>query len=84
MEDPELKNLLRENNRLEEENNRMLQYIYRSTRWTTIFSIVRWIIILAVAVGLFYYLKPIWDSLGTTYEYLTGHPLPDFPGVFKR
>ncbi len=82
IEDPELKNLLRENARLENENNRMIRYIYRSTKWSSVFSVVKWIVIVAATIGLFYYLKPVIDSLATSYQTITGHQMPNFSSFF--
>ncbi|HZS42731.1 MAG TPA: hypothetical protein VFA52_00735 [Candidatus Paceibacterota bacterium] len=84
MDDPELKNLLRENIKLGEENNRMLRYMYRSARWSTVFSIIRWAIIIGLAIGAFYYLKPVIDRLSASYVFLTGHQLPTVGNFFGK
>ncbi len=83
MDDPELKTLLRKNIKIEEENAQMLRYLYRSARWSTVFSIIRWVVIIGVAIGGFYYFKPIFDSLATSYQYITGHQMPGFTNFFK-
>jgi hypothetical protein len=83
--DPKEEILLKENQRLLEENNRMLRYLYRSSKWSAFFSILKWIIVIAATIGLFYYFKPIFDSLGSMYQTITGHSLPNgFSSFFNK
>lgn len=61
MEDQESKELLKENNKL-------LKKLVRSQRWSSITRAVYWIIIIAVTLGLYYYVQPYIDNARGLYD----------------
>ena len=84
MDDPELKNLLHEDIRLAEENNVLLRKLYRRTHWVFILSLLKWIILVGVTSGAFYFLKPYIETFSNSYQVITGQHLPDFSKYFGK
>jgi len=64
----DLKNLIRENIRIAEDNNRLLRKIVSANRWARIFKVLYWIIIIGSMVGIYYYIQPILMDLLDAYE----------------
>jgi hypothetical protein len=56
--DQETKGLLEDIKRLENENNSLLLKLHNSQKWNLISRIVYWFILLGIAVGAFYFIKP--------------------------
>jgi hypothetical protein len=55
---------------LVEENNKILRSLQKKARWATGFAIVRWSVVIAIAIGLFTILQPILDNLMDAYRVL--------------
>ncbi len=53
---------------LAEENNKMLHQMRRGARWHNLFSVLRWIVIIIIAAGSYYYLQPYLDSARRIYS----------------
>ncbi len=53
---------------LVEENNKILHRMQRKSRFATLFSIVKWSVIVLVAFGAYTFLQPIIGSLMTSYS----------------
>lgn len=66
--DFEEKELVRKTFALAEENNRLLRKMRSSLRWTRIFRLIYWVIILGITVGAFYYIQPYIDQLMGVYS----------------
>ncbi|MBI2097639.1 MAG: hypothetical protein HYT46_01755 [Candidatus Vogelbacteria bacterium] len=45
-----------------EENNQMLHRLQRARRWASFFSAFKWLVVIASAAGLYYYLQPYLDQ----------------------
>jgi len=65
--DPEVKELLRRNIKLSEENNAILKKMRRGAAWSSAFRLVYWIIIIGTSIAGFYYLNPYLKSVEQTY-----------------
>lgn len=65
---PNEKELLEKTYELEKENNRMLRSIRNSGRWSLIFRVFYWLIIIGLSVGAFYFIQPYLQSLMDTYS----------------
>lgn len=50
------------------ENNRMMRLVYRQARFSTVFSIVKWVIIIGVSVGSLYFIQPYLENLTNAYS----------------
>jgi hypothetical protein len=61
--DPKDRELLEKTFEYAEENNKLLKRIRLSIRLSGLFRILYWLVIIAVAFGLFYYLEPIISSV---------------------
>lgn len=59
----EEKRMLEETLALVKENNEMLQKVRRIQKMNFFFKILYWVLIIGVAVGLFYFLQPFVDQL---------------------
>jgi len=46
---------------LTEENNRILRKMRRSMFWGRVMSIIYWVLIIGISLGLYYYLQPVID-----------------------
>jgi hypothetical protein len=82
--DPEVKETLEHLEEVSEENNRMIRKIYRTTRFAQFFAIVKWAIVIGVAIGAFYYLQPVFDKIDSIYNALTNNHLPSFQDLLNR
>jgi hypothetical protein len=61
--DPETKKMLEENLRLSKENNDILKKMVRIHRWTQIYRVIYWVLILGASFGAYYFIQPYIDSL---------------------
>ena len=52
---------------LSEQNNKMLKKMERMARWSTIFRIIYWSVIIGTAIGLFYFMQPYIDEAKEAY-----------------
>ncbi len=66
--DPEVKKMLQENLRLSKDNNDMLRKMLRIQRWTQIYRVFYWIIILGISFGAYYFIQPYIDGLLSYYN----------------
>lgn len=58
---------VKRNRELIEENRKILKHIDRRGRWASIFSIVRIVIVVVVALGIYVYLEPIFEAIMNIY-----------------
>ncbi len=65
--DHEDRRLLRETARLTEENSKILKKLLSAQRWARFFSILRWLVIIGISVGAYYYLAPYIESVTELY-----------------
>ena len=63
--------LLKENLVLNQENNRLLKSIARSTRWGMVFSSIKWIVVIGSIFGAYYYFEPLFIYSFDQYQKLT-------------
>ena len=69
---PEDKKVLNETLRLAKENNRMLHKMRTAQKWAKFTKILYWIVIIAIAAGIYYYLEPVVDSIRDAYQDVSG------------
>jgi hypothetical protein len=50
-----------------EENNKLLRRIDRRARWSIIYSVVRWLIVLGLGFGVYYYIQPYLEEILRVY-----------------
>ena len=55
---PEEKSLLERTHKLAEENNSILRGIRRAGRWSSAARVIYWLIMVGIALGVYYYLQP--------------------------
>lgn len=70
--DKEDKNLLRENLKLNRENNRLLKKMRRGMLFSSFFRLLYWLIIIGASLGTYYYLQPYIDEAKNTYNQIKG------------
>ncbi|PSO45759.1 MAG: hypothetical protein BRC25_01095 [Parcubacteria group bacterium SW_6_46_9] len=83
MDDKRLDNLredLQETREIVERNHEMLESIQTTMFWRKVSSVVYWLLIIGVAVGLFYFLDPYLDRLFDAYSQIV-EKLNSVPGV---
>ncbi len=66
--DPETKQLLRESIEVSKENNLMLKKMVRAQRWTNIYRVVYWGIIIFSSVGAYYFIQPYLNNMINLYS----------------
>lgn len=66
--DPETKQLLRESIEISKDNNEMLKKMVRAQKWTNIYRVVYWSIIIFSSVGAYYFIQPYFSSLINLYS----------------
>jgi hypothetical protein len=69
---PNEEDLLKKTYELSQENNKILKGIRSSNRWSTLFKVFYWVIIIGIAVGAFYYVQPYIDIATKTYKSIQG------------
>ena len=87
--DPESKKLLEETFRLTQENNNMLRKVRSVQKWANLWSLLKVLLIIGIALGSFYFLEPfvnkfisIWNNVsGNQQQNLNSNPVQDF---FKK
>ncbi|NCS99127.1 hypothetical protein GW764_02985 [Candidatus Parcubacteria bacterium] len=55
---------------LVEENHKILKGLQRKAKWATVFTFVKWGIAVAIAIGLFTILQPIFENIVGAYDTL--------------
>jgi hypothetical protein len=54
--------------RLTEENNKLLKKVRRVQKWAQISSFIRYLVVIGIALGTFYFLKPYYDQVMDLYN----------------
>jgi len=65
--EPDIKSLLEENLTLNRENNKLIKKVYHIQRWAQITRYAYWFIILGIALGAFYFVKPFLGNILNIY-----------------
>lgn len=60
--------LLNKTFELVEDNNKMLRKMRRAQTWSLIFTILKWLIITGLAVGIYYFFQPLLVQLSEIYS----------------
>ncbi len=63
-----LKKEMAEIKELMTENTRMMRLVYRQARFSTVFSIVKWVLIIGISVGSLYFIQPYLENLMSAYS----------------
>lgn len=66
--DSEMRQILLETAELTRENNKILRKMQRAGRWSRVFSILRYVLIAALAFGAYIYLEPYLKNLISAYN----------------
>lgn len=66
--DSEIKELLQANLKLSQENNELLKKVRNVQRWALITKILYWFVIIGVAVGALYFIKPYLGGILNIYS----------------
>jgi len=64
----ELKQLVRRNIELSQDIAKTVHSMYRTQRWSSVFRVVRILVLIVVAGGLYLYLQPYADQIRAAYE----------------
>lgn len=70
--DPKERKMLEETYRLSKENNKILRGIRSSNRWNSFRRALYWLILLAIGIIGYMYLKPYLEQLQATYNAIQG------------
>jgi len=68
MDDHEIKELMKANLELTKENHVMLKKIRGVQKRSALFVYLRWIFLITVALGLFYYIRPLLTKITQLYN----------------
>ena len=66
--DPDIKQLLEENLKISKENQELIKKVYSIERWALITKFLYWFIIIAVAIGALYFIKPYLGGILNIYS----------------
>ena len=69
---PYEKHLIEQTAKLSEENNKILRKLQDASRWSRFFSILKWIIIIGLTVGAYYYVQPYLEVFIKAYQSFQG------------
>lgn len=53
---------------LVEENNRLLHKLVTDLRWRRLISLAKWVFIIGLTLGLYYYVQPFINEIRSLYE----------------
>jgi len=70
--DPESKQLLQNTLALTEENNKLLHKIRGFQRRGTVWQVLKYLLIIGIALGAFYYMDPYLNKIVNLYNSVTG------------
>lgn len=56
---------------LSEENNRLLKKLVRAQNWATVWSVLKWTIVILLTLWGYYYLQPYLDQMLKLYQQLS-------------
>ena len=70
--DPEIKELLKEDVRLAQENNEALKSLLWHQRVSRWISVIKWVVVIGSAIGALYYLEPLIGNAWGLYQELVG------------
>jgi len=73
--DPEIKSLLEENINLSKNNNELLVKLHRVQKLTLVSRIIYWVLLILIALGAFYFIKPFFNSISEFYNFSTMNSL---------
>jgi|GEM_PF-1525893 len=62
--EPDVKQLIEENLRLSKENNEILLKVYNIQKWSQIIRIGYYVVLVLMALGALYFIKPFLSNLG--------------------
>ncbi len=65
---PNENDLLKKTYEVAQENNHILKGIRSSNRWSMFFRIAKWVVIIGVSVGAFYFIQPYVDPFLKAYQ----------------
>jgi len=57
---------------LVKENNHILKGMRRASRWTSIFRVIYWVLIIGASLGAYYFVQPYVDTLVKSYQGIRG------------
>lgn len=80
---PDEKKMLADALALVEDNNKILKGLRRSQRWATFTRLVYWGIIIAVAVGSYYFIQPYVDQV-QQFMKDSGQAIDSFKNIFPK
>lgn len=72
MDIEELADRVDELTKITEDNNKMIRSLYQRARISTVFILLKWVIIIGITVGSFYYIQPYIESVMGVYTNLIG------------
>ena len=69
--------------RVVEENHKILKKMQRSVKISQFFSVIRWMILVAIIVGGVYYIQPVFERMNEVYHSVTGTNLPGIDTLLR-
>ncbi len=86
MEGDGVEELLRENLKLNAENNKILKKIHNHIRWGRAMKALYWVIVIGSALGVYYFLQPLIENIISIYRdiALAGGELKEFMSSFSN
>jgi hypothetical protein len=67
-----------------EENQRMVKVLYTKAKWATALSAVKWILIIGVTIGSFYYIQPLIEKFMVVFDSISGNSTTGLSSIFKN
>jgi hypothetical protein len=70
--DPESKKMIEETFYFAQENNKILRKIRSVQKWDIFWSLLKWFVVIGIALGSFYYLEPYVNKIMNFYGSISG------------
>ena len=67
-----------------EDNQRMVRSLYSKAKWATVFAAFKWIFIIGITIGSFYYIQPFVDKFMVAFDSINGNSTTGLSSIFKN
>ncbi len=67
-----------------EDNQRMVKSLYTKAKWSTVLSLFKWILIIGITIGSFYYIQPFIERFMVAFDSISGNSTSGLSSIFKN
>ncbi len=79
----EINEKLEEMSEMLKENQKMVKSLYHRAQWAVAFGILKWVLIIGITVGSFYYIQPFVEKFMVAFDSISGNSTSGISSIFK-